>query len=164
MQAWTRLARTAKRKHPKATDGPAESTLEKRAKKAVHRRSGGHCEIRTPWCLGPATNFSHRRADGQGGLWTASNGLDSCGWGNATGCHGYCHQHPEEARKNGWFISAFLSTPTTEVETLIHSRYGHTWVLLDDEGDLTLAPFPDGSSQHPDRLSSLRPLDVDGAA
>lgn len=52
------------------------------AKERVRARSGGWCEIRLPGCFVRALDWHHRLRDGQGGLWQASNGLDSCRW-----CH-----------------------------------------------------------------------------
>lgn len=122
----------------------------------VRERSGGDCEIRTDWCRGRATNWSHRRARGQGGLWIPSNGIDVCGMGNATGCHGYLHQHAEEARAKGWVVSAWGDEPIT-VPALIHTvHYGHTSVLLDDLGCYSLAPWPEHPEGHPDDLPARR--------
>lgn len=147
-----------------ATDGPSEAVLEDRAKKAVKRRSGGDCEIRTSWCLGHAAEFSHRQAEGQGGPWAASNGLHGCGHGNLNGCHGYCHQHPEEARENGWFISAFSKVPATEIPAWIWHKGKRAKYLLDDEGEAVLAPFPQGDPRHPDDISWSPPTTPDSGA
>jgi hypothetical protein len=163
MRSQAQLVRTAKPKQgrPKP-DGPAESTLANRARKAVHDRFDGRCEMRSPWCRVWAMNFSHRLAEGQGGLWTTSNGLAACGMGNLYGCHGYLHQHPLEAKKNGWIVQPWEDPLKKRV--LIHSKFGHTWVLLDDEGGMTLAPWPKQSDGHPDDLPVNGSLDVDGAA
>lgn len=134
----------------KPVDGPSEATQERQAKELVGRRSGGDCEVRSPWHLGRATNFSHRRHDGQGGPWSASNGLNACGWGNATGCHGYIHQHPEEARENGWVVPSWQDWRTAPA--LIWHKGRRAKHLLDDEGGCELAPFPQGDPRHPDDI------------
>jgi hypothetical protein len=149
----------------KVVDGPSEAELEDAAKKAARKRSGGDCEIRTPWCQGRAREFSHRKAEGQGGQWAASNGLDACGHGNLDGCHGYCHQHPEEARENGWFISAYSKLPASEIPAWIWHKGRRAKYLLDDEGEAVLAPFPQGDPRHPDDIPWSPPAaPLDGVA
>jgi len=124
----------------------------------VPKRSKGDCEIRTKWCLGKATNLSHRRHQGQGGKWAAQNILDSCGHGNATGCHGYLHQHPEEARAKGWVVSAFGPDPA-DVEVLMWHNGRQDWFLLREDGTAVLAEFPSGDRRHPDDIEQDRGLD-----
>lgn len=154
----------------KPIGGPSEAQLERDAKDATRSRSakgsdlGEQCEIRSPWCLGPSapTEFSHRRAEGQGGLWAASNGLRACGHGNLNGCHGYCHQHPEEARENGWFVSAFTPDPPSEVPAYIWHKGTRAEWLLDDEGGAVLVPFPQGDPRHPDDIPLPQPPETLG--
>jgi len=98
---------------------------EKEARRLVRERSGGICEI----CgAQQATNFQHRKARAHAGIWSASNGLDVCGMGNAFGCHGYIHQNPDAACENGWSVKSW------DDETTIPVRTVHGLVLLDDEG------------------------------
>lgn len=99
------------------------------ARKLVSLRSGGWCEMRVfGYCLGGATNWCHRKAKGQGGLWQASNGVAGCGSGSR-GCHGWCHSYPAEARQLGWML---LSTEDpAEVPMRLHD--GRT-VWLNDKG------------------------------
>ncbi|PRY35283.1 HNH endonuclease [Umezawaea tangerina] len=107
------------------------------ARKLVRERSAGLCEVKSPWCEGRATNWSHRLAQGQGGLWAPSNGLDVCGMGNATGCHGYLHQHPTRAEAEGWLVPPGQTDPI-DVPTRIHTiTLGHALVFLDDDGCLS---------------------------
>lgn len=88
---------------------PTQSPEEREAKRFTRGRSQGWCEQRVPGvCLGRARELSHRWAEGQGGLWCASNGLDSCG---LAGCHGWLHSHPVEAKRLGWVIA-----PTYRIE------------------------------------------------
>lgn len=102
---------------------------EKKDRKLVDVRSGEWCELRIPGvCLGLATNKQHRLAEAHGGPTVPSNLLDVCGMGNVTGCHGYIHQNPIVAVKNGWTVKSggdFRSTPVL----MFDGR-----VLLDDNG------------------------------
>lgn len=129
---------------------------ESKARRGVRKRSGGDCEIRSPWCQGAAREFSHRIAEGQGGKWLVINGLDSCGHGNLDGCHGYAHQHPEEAREKGWIVSAF-GADLTKVKVLMWHDQRQDWFLLREDGGVDLAPWPEGKTEHPDDLESPRP-------
>lgn len=114
------------------------------ARPIARDRFGGWCEIQSPWCQGRGREFSHRRAAGQGGLWVAENGLWSCGHGNLDGCHGWVHQHPENARENGWIVLS--SAEPAAVRTLIHTaNYGRAWVLLDRRGGVTLVGVEDAA-------------------
>lgn len=104
---------------------------EREARRIVRQRSDGGCEVRIlPVCLGRATNFQHRKARGQGGQWAPSNGLDVCGAGNASGCHGYIHQHPTEAYANGWSVESWAEPA---LRPFLHWNLG--MVLPDEHGD-----------------------------
>lgn len=107
---------------------------EQDARRLVRERSGGICEV----CgCQRATNFQHRRAKSHAGPWTASNGLDVCGMGNTSGCHGYIHQHPTEACVEGWTVKSWDDETVIPVR---HAVFG--LVLLDDEGGWTPAEVP----------------------
>lgn len=123
MQRASRLTRNAKLKTKRAPVSPEE----KAAKGIVRARSNGVCEI----CgQARATNFSHRLAKGHGGPWLASNGLDACGHGNYSGCHGErLHQRPTEAERAGWLVRSGHDFRTIPVQ--------HAWlglVFLNDDG------------------------------
>lgn len=60
-----------------------------------------------------------------------SNLIDLCGSGT-TGCHGWVHSHPHEAREHGWIVSAYQTPTEVAVDT---SQYGR--VLLTNEGTVT---------------------------
>lgn len=110
---------------PRRAGEPAESTLERIARKLVRERSGGLCEM----CGAlPATNFQHRQNRSQGGQWTSANGLDVCGSGT-TGCHGRIHANPATAMRKGWTVSR--EHDPVEVPVFLR-RFG--LVLLDNEG------------------------------
>lgn len=82
---------------PKVSTKAAENA----AREAVRRRSRGRCEVCNS---AKATNYQHRKNKSQGGDWSVVNGLDVCGNGNATGCHGRIHQNPTEAYDAGWSV------------------------------------------------------------
>jgi len=102
-------------------------------------RANGACEIRVEgWCQGRAREFQHRLPTGRGGLWVPSNGLAVCGHGNTDGCHGFIHQNPNVAVKNGWTIP-------TGIDPALKPALVWMWVhfqaraLLDDDGGFHLA-------------------------
>jgi hypothetical protein len=99
---------------------------ENSARLAVRRRSGGICEV----CRSAkATNYQHRKNRSQSGGWEVSNGLDVCGMGNLSGCHGRIHQNPEEAYANGWSVRSTddpRKIPVVDLSGMAR--------LLDDEG------------------------------
>ena len=103
---------------------------ERLARRLVRERSGGDCEVRIPGvCLGQATNFMHRRGRGQGGPWTASNGLHGCGSGSA-GCHGWITAHPAQSWRNGWYVKSWQNWASTPVAL----GYRHNPAILLDDG------------------------------
>lgn len=115
---------------------------ERECRDIVHQRSGGDCEIRIAGvCLGRATNFQHRLAKKHGGRFLPSNGLDVCGHGNLSGCHGYIHQNPKLAVERGWTVPSWGDPATTPAEVWM---WGHMQAaaLLDDAGDYHLHREP----------------------
>lgn len=108
---------------------PGEAAAEKIARKLVRARSGGVCEV----CRRErATNFQHRLAEGHGGQYTACNGLDVCGMGNASGCHGRIHQYPLIAYERGWSVRSGHD-PAVQPVWLA----GHGWSLLRADGSIS---------------------------
>jgi hypothetical protein len=108
------------------------------ARPIARGRLDGRCEVRSPWCQGMGREFSHRLAAGQGGHWVAENGLWVCGHGNLDGCHGWIHQHPLDAKDNGWIVP-WPADPATRRTRIHTAAYGHAWVLLDRRGGVQLA-------------------------
>lgn len=80
----------------------------KRSQEIVLERSGGVCEVRLPGCLGRARNTHHVLPRSAGGTDDPENLLALCGSGT-TGCHGWLHAHPEEARKMGILRSRYAT-------------------------------------------------------
>lgn len=95
----------------------------------------------------PGMSIHHRglRSQGQHGgeLHQPSNLISLCGTGT-TGCHGWIHAHPAQARAYGWLLQAGDNTTETPVYTRRHG-----WILLDDDGDWTHCPPPDNMTPHP---------------
>ena len=48
-------------------------------------------------------------------------------------CHAWAHAHPEEARANGWIVSAHAPDPAT-VAVYLPGLTGWAWWYLDDRG------------------------------
>jgi hypothetical protein len=95
----------------------------------VRARSLGICEV----CgRAPATNFQHRQGKAQQGAWSAENGLDVCGMGNVSGCHGAIHQNPAIAYERGWSVRS-TSDPTTTPVWLASGG----WHYLRADGSVT---------------------------
>ena len=82
------------------------TSAEQLARQIVRDRAGGICE----GCgKAPATDWSHRVAEGQGGPWDAANGLHLC-----HSDHMWGHTEPLAARKLGWLLLStddFLTFP-----------------------------------------------------
>lgn len=114
--------------HPFKAPGRSKVTPEERAARwLVKARSGGWCEIQiTDTCHTQATDFSHRIREGQGGQWSASNGLHAC-----RPCHSWVSLYPFGARAKGW---ALWSYEDSALEPVYHRGQ---WVLLGDDGSVT---------------------------
>jgi hypothetical protein len=85
-----------------------------------------------------ATNMSHRKAAGRGGLWCPTNVLAACGMGNTSGCHGRVHADRHgEATQAGWAVRT--GRIPAEQEVLL-ARHG--WVYLDEDGGMRSAAPP----------------------
>jgi len=100
------------RSHVRVIAGPKPAELIA-AEAEVRVRSGGRCEARTPWCEGAATQVHHRAGRvgmvrNDAGDWVSAHDpsvlLDVCGWGSATGCHGWAHQNVELAYEAGLLL------------------------------------------------------------
>ncbi len=68
-----------------------------------------------------------------------SNVIDVCGTDNSTGCHGWIHQHPEQARALGYLLKSYDPEPS---QVPVYScRRG--WILLDTNGQWHSCPPPE---------------------
>ena len=109
------------------------SDEEKQARALVRVRSGGWCEMRLTGCLGEATDFSHRVGRGQGGPWTASNGLDACRM-----CHSWCGMRDDEANSLGLTLKSWQDPTVVPVAYqnagfVVLDNLGYLWPVLDEE-------------------------------
>ncbi len=87
------------------------------------------------YLLGSPASRHHRKRRSQASrmeVHSPANLIDLCGTGT-TGCHGWVHAHPEEARESGWLLR---STDSPERTPMLHALYG--WVLLDDQGHVEI--------------------------
>ena len=116
-----------KRTEPRRREAPAWTYEEwQEANHQLLARAGSACER----CGNPLTgeNLSRhhrqRRRDGGDRL---TNLLLLCGSGS-TGCHGWVHAHPEEAREQGWIVPSWANPATTPVRL----PDGYLWLLHDD--------------------------------
>ena len=73
-----------------------------------------------------------------------SNVIDVCGTDNSTGCHGWIHQHPEQARALGYLLKSYDPEPS---QVPVYScRRG--WILLDTDGQWHSCPPPEDLPTH----------------
>lgn len=132
----SRTTRLASRGPIKARRPPALNAAERAVHDVVIARAGRRCEM----CghrIG--TDFSHRWAEGQSGLYLPSNGLWAC-----RECHSAAHLHPLAAKAFGWFIAPRfvlvdgrrVRVPTSAVPVKLWrlGGWGPEWVRLDDRG------------------------------
>lgn len=124
---WVRRSQDTARKKAQQAPGPAKQPGESRARRLVRKRSGGLCEFAIrDVCIRQATDWCHRNARSQGGLWLASDGIHGC-----RPCHRATtntNGHRAECEANGWVLRRHQNPASTPA--LIRGRF----VLLDDEG------------------------------
>ena len=87
-------------------------------------------------CGMPAQDKHHRRRrreNHDGKAHSPSNLITLCGRGNTSGCHGWVHQHPVEARALGYTLRP---DQDPDVESMQYVRKGR--VRLDSQGSFTL--------------------------
>lgn len=97
-----------------------------RSREVVAARDQGRC-LR---CGGMTGAWHHRRSRRIIDAHThcACNGVSLC-----ITCHSWVHTHPNEARRSGWIVSAWVYPHDAKVQTV---QYG--WVLLTCAGGFTL--------------------------
>lgn len=116
---------------------PKVSPEERDGKDIVHVRSGGLCEA----CgEAEAIHWHHRINEGQGGSWSASNGLHVC-----LDCHNWIGDFPLSAGLLGWHLEPWRDREgelTRDPVTEPLRRRGE-WVVLGEDGAITPAEIPD---------------------
>jgi HNH endonuclease len=92
----------------------------------VLRRDGYQCQRCGARVDGSASSSCHhRKLKGRGGPDTPENRVMLCGSGT-TGCHGWVHANPREARLHGWLVSAYADP----AELTMWSAPRREWVRL----------------------------------
>lgn len=78
---------------------------------AVEERDLGRCQR----CGGRGTEVHHRRGKSVKGVHRdcPCNLILLCGRGNHTGCHGWAHSNPEDARGSGLIVSRYVLEPAS---------------------------------------------------
>lgn len=99
----------------------------------VDLRDESSCVRCGRWLPGTPASRHHRKRRSQSSrseVHSPANLILLCGTGT-TGCHGWVHAHPGEAREYGWLLR---STDDPETTPMLHRLYG--WVTLDDTGNV----------------------------
>jgi hypothetical protein len=125
-----------------APAGKSAGEIPQDVKDRVKARAGGRCECCGINAISGASAYHHRRGKGMGGsrdtsTHTVANVVLVCGRDNKSGCHGDVHQHPFEARENGWTVRQ--GADPARIPILLHD--GRT-VFLGDSYSI----FPEGES------------------
>lgn len=107
---------------------------EEYARRIVKLRAFGRCEM----CGVAATDWSHRRAAGQGGGWRAANGLYLC-----RECHSWLEGNPLLADAGGWRLVHRDTDPALVPVWLFGGCYARGWHLLDDDGGVAWVDWVD---------------------
>lgn len=89
------LARTVRKRDTHKTDPPELVA----AKKIVHARSLGRCEVRGEVCTGRGEHVHHRGGRGWGGCHNPELLVDSC-----LADHAYIHGYPGVSYLSGWLV------------------------------------------------------------
>ena len=110
---------------------PIEKTPSKETRRIVLDRDNYQCVRCGKSIMRCRYSIHHRRLRSHPfpGLHKASNLITLCGSGD-TGCHGWVHSHPSEAREHGWIVAA-TGTPAT---IAVYYAWRDTWLQLADNG------------------------------
>lgn len=96
------------------SDQPTAATL-----RLVEGRENNRCIVCDRYLRGgewPGSSHHHRKRRsqtyGDPERHSPSNVIDVCGTDNSTGCHGWIHQHPEQARALGYLLKSYDPEPS----------------------------------------------------
>ena len=96
----------------------------------VDVRDGFRC-VRCGISLAVSAGSRHHRMRRRDGGHSVAQLILLCGSGT-TGCHGYVHAYPANARANGWILPALRKPPLDPCEVPV--LYVDGWHLLTEEG------------------------------
>lgn len=105
----------------------------------VDLRDESRCVRCGRWLPGTPASRHHRKRRSQasrGEVHSPANLILLCGTGT-TGCHGWVHAHPAQAREHGWLLRS--TDDPTRIPLLSDV---HGWILLDDKGGWTPTEEP----------------------
>lgn len=134
------------RKASSMSDQPTAATL-----RLVEGRENNRCIVCDRYLRNgewPGSSHHHRKRRsqtyGDPERHAPSNVIDVCGTDNSTGCHGWIHQHPEQARALGYLLKSYDPEPS---QVPVYScRRG--WILLDTDGQWHSCPPPEDLPTH----------------
>ena len=106
----------------------------------ILRRDGFRC-VRCGKPVAYGRDSIHHRILGNRKDNRPSNLIALCGSGT-TGCHGWVHSHPAEAREYGWIVSRFTQRALTPDASVFYAGSG--WRLLLDNFTMMPVPPPGG--------------------
>ena len=128
-------------------DKPTRETL-----RLVEGREMDRCIVCDRYCRDgywPGASHHHRKRRsqtyGDPERHAPSNIIRVCGLDNSTGCHGWIHRHPTEARALGYLLKSWDPSPS---QVPVYSKR-RGWILLDVDGQYTPCPPPAGMPNHP---------------
>ncbi|MBW3088804.1 HNH endonuclease [Bifidobacterium sp. 82T24] len=116
-------------------------------KRLVDERDGRCCSVCGRYLPGSPGGRHHRQLRSQQPdptlLHRPSNLIDICGTGT-TGCHGWVHAHPAEAYRLGLLVR--MGRDPSETPMLRYARSDRPqWVMLNDNGDITVTDPPEAA-------------------
>lgn len=117
----------------------------------VHERAKGKCEL----CGLPASNFQlhHRRPRGMGGTKRDESGAAANALLVHPKCHTWIESNRSEAAKHGYLVSQWADPRDVPVYR------ARTWVLLSDDGGISILTNPHSHEYQTNDLSSDDPKD-----
>lgn len=103
-----------------------------KSRELVKARDGGLC-VRCGMLGREVHHRRRRRINFDGLAHSPANLIRLCGWGNNTGCHGWTHAHPVEARELGLTLR-----PDDDPRLVPMAYVRRGLVLLDGDGGIAV--------------------------